>query len=236
MTDYNEDLESGPSYGQFVNTETGSPGDDEKQRKPKRKRSKKIGRKLDFTGDNVSAPKQPESICEGVSCSISGGRRSRKRRKRKTRKRKRKTRKRKGGKICFSKKCREKRRSNRKTKKIYTKKYFETPTYKSSDTGRMTDLAVSAKIAAALKNVDDKSFSDDAIDLLQSLHSTANEEEEEGLNESDLKLIDDPPIKYTDNPMFRQQAGKKRRKKTRRRHKRRRKKRIITRRRPRRSR
>ena len=103
MTDYDEDLESGPSYGQFVNTETGSPGYDAKPKKSKRKKTGKIGRKLVFAGDIVSAPKQPESICEGVPCSISGGRRRRKTQKRK-RKRKRKTRKRKGGKICFSKK------------------------------------------------------------------------------------------------------------------------------------
>lgn len=228
MTDY-EDLESGPSYGQFVNPETGSPGDDAKPKKSKRNVSKKMRRKLEFTGNFVSVPKR-ESKCNELPCNILGGRRSRKRGRKRGRKRRRKQ----GG-VCFTKKCRDKR-SNRKTKKIYTKKYFETPTYKSSDTRRMTDLAVSAKIAAALKNVEDKSFSDDAVDLLQSLHSTSNIHEEEGLNESDLKLIDDPSIQYTDNPVFRQQAGKKRRKKTRRRHKRRRKKRIITRRRPRRSR
>ena len=165
MTDY----ESGPSYGQFVNPETGSPGDDAKpkkpQKKPQKKVSRKMRRKLTFT-----APKR-KSKCNELPCNILGGRRSRKRGRKRGRKHGRKRRRKQGG-VCFTKKCREKRRSNRNTKKNYTQKNFVTPNNKSSDERRLTDLAVSAKIAAALKNVEDKSFSDDAVDLLQSLHST----------------------------------------------------------------
>ena len=73
MTDY----ESGPSYGQFVNPETGSPGDDAKpkkpQKKPQKKVSRKMRRKLTFT-----APKR-KSKCNELPCNILGGRRSRKR-------------------------------------------------------------------------------------------------------------------------------------------------------------
>ena len=87
------------------------------------------------------------------------------------------------------------------------------PTIKSNDNIRkMTDLQVSAKIAAALKQ-QDSTYSDDAIELLQGLHSTKNlhDDNDEGLDESELKLIE--------------QAGGKRKRTRRRKRKRRRKRR-----------
>tara|TARA_Y100001970_G_C14248761_1_gene870241 strand:- start:4340 stop:4657 length:318 start_codon:yes stop_codon:yes gene_type:complete len=56
--------------------------------KPKIKRSKSIGRKLNF-----SKPKpKKKSICSGVNCSIQGGKRRTKRRRRKRTKRRRRKR------------------------------------------------------------------------------------------------------------------------------------------------
>ncbi len=76
------------------------------------------------------------------------------------------------------KKRRRKSRRKRKTRKKGGK----------VDNKKLRDLKVQAKIAAALKEANDNEYSNDAIELLQSLHSTA-EPEEEGLDEADLKLI-----------------------------------------------
>ena len=231
MTDY-EDLESGPSYGQFINPETGSPGDDakpKKTKKSKRKGTGKIGRKLEFTGDFVSAPKR-ESICNGVPCSISGGRRSRRR-------------KTKRGGVCFTKKCREKRRSlkaEKKNKKI--KQDAENLLYSLAYDVCPTDMYTT------------KEEYDNCVDSIVNPKETSMEEIQTIVNKikreskssiGDVAITPPPGMAKRDsvnhiNPMY-QQAGKRRRRRRRSRRvgrsrNRRRKKRIITRRRPRRSR
>ena len=76
-------------------------------------------------------------------------------------------------------KRRRKKKRRRKTKKKGGK----------VDNKKLRDLKVHAKIAAALREANnDKKFSNDAIELLQSLHSI-EEPEEEGLDEADLKLV-----------------------------------------------
>ncbi len=236
MTDY-DDLESGPSYGQFINPETGSPGDDAKPKKSKRKISKKIGRKLEFTGDFVSAPKR-ESICEGVSCTISGGRRSRKRGRKRGRKRRRKR----GG-VCFTKKCREKRRSLREEKqekkmKQDAENFLYSLAYDVCPTDMHTTKAEYDKCVDSIVNPKETSMEE-----VQAIVKQIKRERKS--SNKDVAISPPPGIAKRDsvnhiNPMY-QQAGKRRRRRRRSRRvgrsrNRRRKKRIITRRRPRRSR
>ena len=56
----------------------------------------------------------------------------------------------------------------------------------------MIKLKTAAVIAAALKYVEDKEFSDSALDTLQSMKSTV-QPEEEGLDLSELKFINETP-------------------------------------------
>jgi hypothetical protein len=121
-----------------------------------------------------------------------------------------------GGKICFTKKCRQRR----KTRKLM--KENRMPTRKSnSNTRKMTNLQVNAKIAAALQK-DDSSYSDDAIELLQSLHSTKNlhDDNDEGLDESELKLMEQSGGKRKRTRRRKRRRKERRRRKTKRRRKR----------------
>ena len=77
-------------------------------------------------------------------------------------------------------KRRRKKKRKRKTKKRGGNK---------ANTKNLVNLRVQAKIAAALREATDKDFSNDAVELLQSLQSTAEPQEEEGLTQADLKLI-----------------------------------------------
>ena len=231
MTDY-EDLESGPSYGQFINPETGSPGDDakpKKTKKSKRKGTGKIGRKLEFTGDFVSAPKR-ESICEGVSCTISGGRRSRKRGRKRRRKR--------GG-VCFTKKCREKRRSlnaEKKNKKIKqdAENFLYSLAYDVCPTDMHTTKEEYDKCVDSIVNPKETSMEE-----VQTIVKKIKRESKSSTG--DAAISPPPGMAKRDsvnhiNPMYQQAGKRKSRRRRRSRKRRRRKKRIITRRRPRRSR
>jgi len=142
-------------------------------------------------------------------------------RKEKIRKRYKARRRRLGGKICFTKKCRQRR----KTRKLM--KENSMPTRKSNiNTRKMTDLQVNAKIAAALKE-QDSTYSDDAIELLQGLHSTKNlhDDNNEGLDESELKLLEQSGGKRKRTRRRKRRQKKRRRRKTKRKTKRRRKRR-----------
>ena len=122
-------------YGQYINTLTGSPGDDGyaddlEKGTQQREISKHMRRKLIFddekqddSGENKKKKKK-KSFCNevtGVGCNIQGGRRSRKKR-RKIKKRSRKTRRRRGSGFCLTKECRRKRKEEKRRKRE-TKKF-----------------------------------------------------------------------------------------------------------------